>query len=383
MTFNKNKLRKLLFLAAFCFFEGHFFCIGYVAQIDADIIKAGYAGLTSNLDFIEGSTHNFFLDVEFQEDALSLDFTGLYGKVPDKLIIRPASTVFILNNPDYTYFDFDFYKSFDSDFAFGTKAFLGNAYASQSNLYIINGNLEIPLYGGGRFDFYFPKQFDLQILGLGGRLASYNDKLQQLAKGDFSLFDIKGRKAFEFEKARNQIFYGGLGFTYLAGSVSLKADSESQNSIFFPFSYLKADATATLYFANLFFDYELTAGNFCFSFSSDFRINCRSFINYYYKYTFKKNLIFDGSIDSDYKDYDFSNGDFIYKAGLYSHYKIPQIKTKLYLNKEFIIPLITKKTKALFGFDSSEAAIDFSENTDHLLKEILLSGLTIGMKLEL
>ena len=279
--------------------------------------------------------------------------------------------------------DFDFHKHFENNCAFSSKAFFGNAYTNQSNLYIVNGDIEVPLYSGCLINFVLPEGFDFQFFGFGGKFYSYNDNSQMLAHGDISLIDVKGGKSFDFTKLVFQSFYCGLGFSYLSGIANLKATTDNQNTIFFPFTYLYADATASLYFANLLFNYKISKGDFNLKASGDFRINCRSYLNYFYKYSMKKNLMFDGSNDSVYKDYVFSNVDFIFDFSLYAEYLISQINTKLYCNKIIFLPVITQKTKKTFGQENSHSTLDFSKDKREFIKMILLSGLTIGMKIEL
>lgn len=165
----------------------------------------------------------------------------------------------------------------------------------------------------------------MQISGVGGSLASYNEKSERLANGDFSLFDIKTGKTLEFEKFMDQSFYRAIGFTYCSASCLIRTTSDFQNTIFFPFSYFYVDSNATLYFANLFLDYKIKYGNFNFCVQTDFWFNCRSYINYYYKYTMKKSLIFSGENDSDRDSLVFSNCDFIWKFYACADYTIPQI----------------------------------------------------------
>ena len=91
MTFKTNNLRNILFLAVFCFFEGHFFCTEFNLQAnggllytdnsgaafiykagakinlpssDSFFINAGYTGFTSNLDYVEGSINNIFFGIK-------------------------------------------------------------------------------------------------------------------------------------------------------------------------------------------------------------------------------------------------------------------------------------------------------------------------------
>lgn len=409
MTFKTNNLRNILFLAVFCFFEGHFFCTEFNLQAnggllytdnsgaafiykagakinlpssDSFFINAGYTGFTSNLDYVEGSINNIFFGAGNKSINQSFEFTGLFGAAADDLTIRTGSAIILLNNLNYNYFSFDFSKSFSDSFGFDTKAFVGNAATDQSNLYLLIGSFEIPIYGGGLLGFSFPYKIDLQLFGMGGNLASYNEKSDLLAKGDFSLFDIKAGKTIEFEKIPNQIFYGAVGFTYVSGSCLIRTTADSQNTIFFPFSYLYADTNATLYFVNLLFDYKFSSGNFSFYALTDFRINCRYYINYYYKYNFNNNLFFDGSKGTERESLAYSNGDFICKISACADYKIPKINTKIYLQKEFLFPVITQKTRELFDKQSENSETMLFQNKDELIKTILLSGLSIGLRIE-
>ncbi len=409
MTFKTNNLRKLFFLAVFCFFEGHFFYAQSFFKSDGGIIytdnsgaafiydagakiilppsdsffiNAGYTGLTSDVNYIEVTTHNVFFGLGNEAENQGFSFSGLFGKAEDELRIRPGSVRIILKNLKYNFLSFDFYKTFSQDFGLSSEAFFGSANTGQSNLYIMNGRFEIPYYGGCNINFTLPQNFDLQLFYAGGALASHNEKSVKLGDGNLSLFDIKSGKAFTFGTTLEQAFYGGLGFTYAGGEVLIKTTSNSQNTILYPFSFLYVDANATLYFANLFLDYKIKYGNFNFCVQTDFRFNCRSYINYYYKYTMKKSLIFSGENDSDRDSLVFSNCDFIWKFYACADYTIPQIQTKLYMKKEFLLPVISDKTKKLFGMQSENSRIDNSSNFDELIKTVLLSGLYIGFKIE-
>jgi hypothetical protein len=54
-----------------------------------------------------------------------------------------------------------------------------------------------------------------------------------------------------------------------------------------------------------------------------------------------------------------------------------------YVDKKFVVPVITEKTKKLFGITNTNAGFVNEKDPQKLARTILLSGLSVGLKLEL
>lgn len=52
------------------------------------------------------------------------------------------------------------------------------------------------------------------------------------------------------------------------------------------------------------------------------------------------------------------------------------------MKKEFLLPVISDKTKKLVGIKSENSRIDNSSNFDELIKIVILSRLYIGLKIK-
>jgi hypothetical protein len=109
-------------------------------------------------------------------------------------------------------------------------------------------------------------------------------------------------------------------------------------------------------------------------------------MEYFYKTTKKKNLLYDGSIKKDQDSFAFSNADFLLLVDAAFYYTLHQkdnFKARVFIGKDFVIPYISGKTKSLFGITPSFGGGDSGGKKSGLsAKTILLSGLSLGVKLE-
>ena len=106
-------------------------------------------------------------------------------------------------------------------------------------------------------------------------------------------------------------------------------------------------------------------------------------MRYYFKGTYKKNLIYNGSIIRYKDEINFSNADTLIsmKAGLdYTLGRSDSCNTKLLLNKSLIVPVITNKTRSLFS-DAGGASKPSSSQIKRYAKTALLSGWTFGISM--
>ena len=208
--------------------------------------------------------------------------------------------------------------------------------------------------------------------------------------GKLSVFYGSIGKSWHIKNTAEHNISGNAGFMYTGGFGSATPEP-SENYMFYPFSYLHANGGFSCYFVSISGKYEFTFNNLKLALEAETFINIYSNINYFYKYTFKKNILYDGSIHRGNDNFSFSNGDFILLANLDASYKTTIVKTaavkvtaEFFISKDIVLPVMTEKTKLLFRSKNNQQPSNVKElDLQFNFKTILLSGLSLGVKISL
>ena len=348
-------------------------------------VQADYTFLDSTLLYVNGTFHNvnFSAGSQWQKNQnnRSLCFGSFLGFVPDTLKLNFGKIKLLLNNLDYEWFSTNYCSQVTDNFAYSLKFFSGRLDSEADDLYIMIGDFNVPVYAGALINLQLPYDFGLNIFYTGADLLFNNEDSEQLGDGELSLFCINAGKNWTFNTQAEHNLFAELGFVYCDGSTIIKVTANSQKLVLYPFSFLGIDAGASLYFINAGTKYKMNYGGLTVSAGFDALINCYSVLTYYYKYVFKKNFVFDGTTHKAQDYITFSNFDSLLSGDINVSYKKSVLG--FYLDKKFVVPVITEKTKKLFGKTNSDSGFLYEKDSRQLARTIFLSGLSLGIELEL
>lgn len=358
-------MKKLLLILSFLFLSGSAFC-----QDNCELSLKTQGGSL----YVDDTDYSYYFDAGCEAKINSTAFgAGLFWGA-------------------FSQYDIDFgggygSLSFDLPADFGLTAFAltGSAASKQSDLYLLYGRFSLPHF----YDFSlladFPLDFYTALSFAATDLDIFDSNEKAIGEGNAWLFDAFAGKKWQFASKAGKAVYNldtSLGFFCADGNAWVTASKDSQNNFLLPFSYLHFDGRLWLDFITLSEKLTVTAGHWSFFLDSALFLNVYSYYNWYFKGTYKKNLIYDGSIRREEDTDEFCRVDSLLyvDAGIaYSINPGNSLGAVLSLNKKLLIPLLSKATKSIFSETGSSQSSSDSQNS--LLKTLLLSGLTLEIKL--
>ena len=348
-------------------------------------VQADYTFLDSTVSYVNGTFHNvnFSAGSEWQKNQNnhSLKFDGFLGFVPETLKLKFGRIKLSLDNIDYECFSTDYASQVSENFSYSLKFFSGRLASESGNLYIMIGNFNVPFYAGALVNLQLPYDFGLNLFYTNANLLFNDEDSEKLGDGALSLFCINAGKNWTFNAQANHKLFAELGFVYCDGSTNIKVTAASQKLVLYPFSFLGINAGASLYFINAGTKYKMNCGDFTVSAGFDALLNCYSVLTYFYKYNFKT-LVWFTLQNGKAQDYiTFSNFDSLLSGYINVSYKKSVLD--FYVDKKFVVPVITEKTKKLFGKANTDTVFMNEKDSRQIAKTILLSGLSVGLKFEL
>ena len=236
-----------------------------------------------------------------------------------------------------------------------------------------------------------PLDFFIKAGVYGADLSVKNKSAEVIGEGSAYCFSFNVGKRWEIQKRYSHLISADAGFFYAGSSGSVSASDELDKTLLFPYSYLHGSGAGGLSFVTFGGEYVLKGKKLSFTTELYGLINVWSKIEYLYKATNKQsfinNLINNGSIQKGNDTVIFSNADFLllFNSQLQYNLKKDRISAGIFIRKDFIIPYISEETQNCFvqnqGSTSSES---FSNGIDvkSLVKTILLSGISVGAKIE-
>ncbi len=374
--------KSVLFLIIFFIFslrvfgnDPHFSFESRIGTLYVD--DAGLDGLYNNSKIEFSNRFNYF-DVK----------TGFYiGGIPGDISIRNIDQQVELNDVLYFGGFLDFGVILPAQFSLDIKMCAGVMNSDNGYLAIIPGAIAAPVYGGIQTCLNLPLDFYITTAAYGTDLSVKNDNNDSMGDGSVFCFSFNGGKKWNFQKKYSHFLSADAGYVYAGGSCNITAYDELDKTMLFPYSFMYASAASSLSFITLGGQYRLKADKITFYTDMFAMINVLSKIDYVYKATYKNNIIYDGSIVKGNDIISFSNADFLIflNAQLSYSFRTDLINAEIFARKDFIIPYISKKTQNCFIDDSSSSDNSFSDSLDikELLKTILLSGVSLGARIEL
>lgn len=355
-------MKKLLFILLFCFFSWYSFC-----QNNCEYSLQTQGGSL----YVDDTDYSYYFDAACEAKINSTDFgAGLFWGA-------------------FTLYDIDFgggfaSLGFDLPAGFGITAFAltGSADSEQNDLYLLYGRFTLPHFYDFSLLVNFPLNFYAGLSYAASDLNIFDSNEKAIGEGQAWLFDVYAGKKWQFTKNAVYDLDANLCFICADGNAWATSSKDSQDNFLLPFSYLHFDGRLWLDFITFSENLTVTADHWKFFFNSALFLNVYSYYNYYFKGTYKKNLIYDGSIRREEDTKEFSRADsLVYvDAGLsYSTSFANSLGAELLLNKKMLIPLLSKATSSLISsFNSSQAS---SNEKNSLLKTLLLSGWTLQINL--
>ena len=378
-----NSCKSIIFLTVFCFFslslfgnESHFSLESRVGTLYVD--DSGVDGIYNNSQLaFSGSIKNFDIN------------TGFYiGGIPGDISVRNIEQRAELNDVLYFGGFFGFEIDFPSQFSLDIKTLAGIMNSTPGYLGIIPGSVSAPIYGGLQSALNMPLGFYFNSAVYGAGLSVKNDNNEKAGYGSAFFTCLNGGKVWKIQKKLTHSISVDAGFMSAVGSGSITASNELDKTILFPYSFMHGAGAGSLSFVTFGGEYILKGNSFSVITDLYGLINVWSEIEYSYKTTYKKNIIYDGSIVKGNDTVSFSNGDLIifFNTQLQYDLRTDKINAGFFIRKDFIIPYISEKTQKCFIQKQSSSTSESSSggaDVKGMLKTILLSGISIGAKIEL
>ena len=334
----------------------------------------------------DGIYHKTSFSLFCEGERLSWQGGIFFGGIPGELAIPPQDYKVKLEDIYWLGASTAFHIKLAHELSTDIKLIAALQDSSLGDFYILPGSLSTQGFGGVSAALNLPLGFSVNAFCYGAGLFVNNEENLKIGNADISVFGADFAKNWSFENKLLHHLKAGAGFFYAGLIGQGRASEELDKSVFFPYSYMFASGSAALYFASLRVAYSLTGNRYDFTLSSNAFINLWSQMEYFYKTTKKKNLLYDGSVQKDQDYFTFSNADFLLLVDAAFYYTVTQkdaFKARVFFCKDFVIPYISGKTKTLFGMtpSSGDGALAGKKSTLSA-KTILLSGLSLGLHLD-
>ena len=378
-----NSCKSIFFITIFCLFslslfgkEPDFSLESRIGTLYVD--DSGVDGIYNNLQLaFSGSIKNFDINAGFY-----------IGGIPGDISVRNTELRAELKDVLYLGGFFDFEISLSSQFSLEIETLVGLMDSDPGYLGIIPGSVSAPVYGGIQSGLNMPLGFFFNSAVYGADFSVNNDDNESVGNGSAFFTCLNGGKVWKIQKKLSHSISVDAGFMSAVGSGSITASNELDKTILFPYSFMHGAGAGSLSFVTFGGEYIVQGNKFSLITDLYGLINVWSEIEYSYKTTYKKNIIYDGSIVKGNDTVSFSNGDLIifFNTQLQYDLRTDKINAGFFIRKDFIIPYISEKTLNCFiQKQSSSTSESSSDGADvkGMLKTILLSGISIGAKIEL
>ena len=334
----------------------------------------------------DGIYHKTKFSLFYEGEKLSWQGSVFFGGIPGEVTIPPQDYKVKLDDIYWLGAASAFHVKLAHELSADINLFAGFQDSSCGDLYILPGSVYTQGFGGISAALNLPLDFSVDVFSYGAGLCVNNEENLKIGNADLRVFGSDFTKSWSFGEQHLHQIKTGAGFFYTDLTGQGRASDELDKSVFFPYSYMFANGSAVLYFVSLKAAYTLTAGACDFTLFSSAFINVWSQVEYFYKTTKKKNLLYDGSIQKDQDSFTFSNADFLLLVDATFYYTLNQkdnFKARVFIGKDFVIPYISGKTKTQLGMASSSGGGALAGKKSTLsAKTILLSGLSLGVKLD-
>ena len=340
--------------------------------------------------FIDKSADSYHINggatTGIETDHWQLLFDVAVGQVPGRIAYSNGPFGIKLEDIAYNYGATSFSYIFVPDFSLTLGLSVSSAYTQTSDLYLFFGQLCVRAGGGASLALNFPYELFLNTQYYGADFSFLNEQNNSVGEGKLHFIDVNAGKKWVFAGREENCVHiinaaAGFVYSYLNGSVTVT--TAEQNQFFLPFSYAYGDCDLYADFITLAADYNFKKGRLNAFVNTKVFIDAYAYVRYYFKGTYKKNLIYNGSIIRYKDEINFSNTDTLItmKAGLdYTLGHSDSCNTKLLLNKSLVVPVITNKTRSLFSDDGGTSKPSSSQ-IKRYLKTALLSGCTFGISM--
>ena len=364
-----------------------FFSISVFAEQECDFSIYNNTG-TFLIDK-SGDTRNINGGVEVNLKNKQREFSakGILGEIPGKIAFTNKSFGFKLNDISYFSGSAAFSYNFTDNFSAALSLGAASAKTDISDLYLLFGRLSFPSCGGASLVLSFPYDLFVNTQYYGADYDFLNEQDNSIGSGKLHLFDINAGRNWLFTGEGDNGFHklhtsAGFMYAYINGDITVTTNE--QNQIFLPFSYAFGNWDLCAEFVTLNADYNFHRGAFDVFLNTSVFLNVYSYVRYFFKGTYKKNIFYDGSIVRSEDTFNFSHADTFLTLDakmVYSPVINNSFTLGFTLDKQFVIPLISKASQREFLHKATSQKAFSKDQIKRYAKLALLSGCSVGVSL--
>ena len=336
-----------------------------------------------------GNSHNINGGAAFsiQDEQWSFSAGGLLGELPGKIAFSNRGFGFKLNDISYCSGSAAFSYNFTDSFSAGLTLSTAAAQTDTSDLYLLFGSLSFPSCGGASLNLFFPYDLFLSTRYYGADYDFLNEQDNSIGGGKLHLLDINAGKDWLFHGQNDSTFHklntsAGFLYAYINGDITVTTNE--QNQVFLPFSYAFGNWDLCAEFITLNADYNFHRGGFDLFVDTALYMNVYSYVRYFFKGTYKKNIFYDGSIIRSEDTFNFSHADSILTLDAklaYSPDMSNSMQLGFSLDKQLVIPIISKASQQEFLYKAAKKKAFSKEQIKRYAKLALLSGWSVGINI--
>lgn len=353
--------------------------------------SGGFLGANPSLDEFSSDFYSGFGKINLSSSKLSFSEGVFVSSFPGKTMIQTGKPKFILEDGDFLGTFASISYRFSENTNVSVSGFAESGGFDSGDLYYFFGHPDSLLICGGNFFASLPFKINLSLF-LGSVefkiRADNTENKTNLGNASGNVFGFYAEKGFSSRNKRH-FFDAKLFFSYADFFGRAKATSETQDYVFFPYEKILGRSDGFFSLCGLGFSYEYSRHFFSFGFDSFYAFCLKSVINFDYNYTYKKNLLFDGSSESDSGKIDeITNcgvflGRMFFSLDLKNLFRLKNASPVFVLERFFTLPLITEDAKEKFGLSkiSSGSVSSINIDAEEMLKTIFLRGLVLSLKI--
>lgn len=364
-----------------------FFSISVFAEQECDFSIYNNTG-TFLIDK-SGDTRNINggVKVNLKNEQREFSAKVILGEIPGKIAFTNKSFGVKLNDISYCSGSAAFSYNFTDSFSAGLTLSTAAAQTNTSDLYLLFGSLSFPSCGGASLNLFFPYDLFLSTRYYGADYDLLNEQDNSIGGGKLHLLDINAGKDWLFHGQNDSTFYKlktSVGFLYAYINGDITVTTNEQNQVFLPFSYAFGNWDLCAEFITLNADYNLHRGGFDVFVDTALYMNVYSYVRYFFKGTYKKNIFYDGSIIRSEDTFNFSHADSILMLDAklaYSPDMSNSMQLGFSLDKQLVIPIISKASQQEFLYKAAKKKAFSKEQIKRYAKLALLSGWSIGINI--
>lgn len=329
-------------------------------------VGIGYNQHISTLDFYQNTFHfcnvNFLYTNPYFETETNFNINN-----SEKIFLSVEKKEFLLNEIKNIFFHQEFTVNFNN-FQINPYAFFSKSNRVDGEFYWLNGQIEIPYIVNYGINLGF-KQNELSFSYSDGILNLYNTDSVFLGELLGKIINFSYQYDIELE---NFSIVPQFSYNYIMGDFDISLTKDNQKFLLFPFIYCNIGGIFYGHLLNPKIDFKFCKNKFYLLCNLDFYFLLEQDGSYFFDFQYKKNFIFDGTSGSKTSQIDILHHSGLILLNLDCNYtfSIKKFVFDTYLSKSFVIPF-TLNDDLKFG--------DFTSNK---IKNWLLSGITLGLKIK-